>query len=565
MSFSDLPPETQYHILSFITSDHHRRAYRLVSKIWSEFINYSEFKIGLLLDTETDEFIRYFSQYEKPIGLKFTKTAHFITSAYQKPFSNPNLIREDQLLRAIENLTQLTSLELHLDAFKVPKRLTNLQHLSILYSMETKEDSESLLFSLPHLTSLSVPTFHLGTKFPPNLEKLSCDMIEFQAERTLEQNTRLTSLQGIFDKTLIRALPNLRQLDIKSSYIILNKDTPNLIPYLEDLCTSTFQPEWEFKHLTQLDIIAIGSPPPVKLTSKLAKLKVLKCHELDLEDCDMNIMKSLESCVIRDDDCNMKVLPKLNSEKITQLTIKATEDNFVDFAKFTNLVSLKMTLPGKSGPHPVPLTSLTKLILYYNAYPAKWMNGLQNLQDLSISPILNTRNFNELLDFEELQKLTVLRMRGSYDRIYVKNLTNLIQLEIESGPSQKNPPTLDIYGLSTLTNLTRLAFMSGSSYKALKNWTDLASLTNLRDLYLGAEQERGDGTNLAPLTNLTRLDYSTSDVRSLECLTKLSRLQILRVQGDQAKYIRQNIFPELPFCYDCVAFPEYKKERDPIK
>ncbi len=409
---------------------------------------------------------------------------------------------------------------------------------------------KAFLASLSHLTSLSAPTLHIATRFPPNLEKLNCDTIVITDGKSLELNTRLTSLTtSCYDPDLIQALPNLRKLrrgSIGAADEEMDKEMAAFLPYLEELSTSRFHRDWEFKCLTALQVICLDSHPPITMTSKLAKLKSLKCHRIDLEDIDMNVMQSLESCMIRDDNCAMKVLSKINSEKITQLTIKATEDNFSELAKFTNLVAMKLTLTSKIEPYPVPLTALTNLILLYDTCPTQWMAGLPNLADLSIEAVSNT--FNEQLDFEALQKLTVLRMSGCYDRINVMNLTNLLELEISS--LLKRPPMIEIHGLSTLTNLTRLIFIANNkSYQALKNWTDLASLTKLHQLSIKSEPEPGDGSKLTPLLNLTRLEYSTNNVQSLECLTKLTRLQKLVVQSDEQEYIRQNIIPKLPHCY----------------
>jgi len=138
MNIESLPIEVITSILSYFESDVQRQI-RRVCRLWFNVINYTHFTLGLILKSESDEFIKCFGRYNQPIGLRLTK-------------DNKNSFLSDRSVSKITALTQLTQL----DITTCRSKGISYRQLTNLISLKTKHIRQSDLQRLTNLTQLEL-------------------------------------------------------------------------------------------------------------------------------------------------------------------------------------------------------------------------------------------------------------------------------------------------------------------------------------------------------------------------------------------------------------------------
>ena len=526
-------------MLSFITNDTQRRHVRSVCQQWCDYINYNEFKIGVLLTSEVDEFSRCFGRYQKPIGLKFFRIGYICSMI--NGIANETILRSSDMFHSmLRSLTQLTALDLCVKDFEVPQELINLRSLTVISPLH--------IDTLSRLTNLrTLKTDSALTAIPTTLESLDLwDSTNYRLNKrqinTVVDNTysRLTELviSTTFWCEMQEPLTNLRKLSV---FEFISHTPINLMkcPSLEEFITSSGTlPNHYPSTLTKLHVFSKSSSEVVEINEELTQLKELQCSRAKFHN--INLMNSMVNCVVHND--NATLLELLDPQKVTKLKTTLTPENCHLFSCFTNLIDLDISLNEATTatmPYLVPLPCLKQMRLIYRKYPHQWMTQLPNLVDLQLER--SSQEFLESIDFDMMHQLTSLELIGGYyNSISIINLTNLLHLRIYNATA---PIALNIQGLSTATNLTSLSVkhlqLDSSSIRA--QYTELALLTNLRMLSL-RRTYGADITNIAELTKLQHLTFL--EVPAIENFTRLTRLQqIYHTTTNNA------ILKDLPFCY----------------
>jgi hypothetical protein len=523
INIDKLPNEVVAIILSYLGQQHQN--IRRVCRQWFDLVNYSHFKLGLILNSEIDDFIKCFSRYNKPIGL----TLH-------KDEDNSFLARRS--VTKITTLTQLTYLDIVCDDKGIAfGRLTNLK------SLKTKRITQHDLQQLTNLTKLELwrkiaieytdrrqlPTSLVSLRFPGyDAEENMSPSDRTQLKNLINQLPRVTKLFAYRGaESILKCTPNVQRL-ILQRYAVFPKNLfLTALYHLEAHSTSV--PHAQQTTLTKLTTF------DVDMREKWSIKCLTNLKELYMEygwTTSISSLTDLRSLNIKWADTDKLISSIRFPEKFTKLRVGSPSDIHVDLSAFTNLVELRLTGHYANTAFVASFYQLTRLAIR-SPWQHTYLNSLTKLEDLSVT--LQTKGDFPPYDLD-LRALTRLKnLQLSVEKVDLLTSINL------NAPQMENLTVLyyvwnkillvplTVHGCNTLTRVTSLV---GHFANPLLNFTDLLQLTALKQLKAWIP-EGEDLSLLTRLRKLTSLHINSFIKQDLVGPTTLQHLELTLDEEDR--------------------------------
>ncbi len=521
MSFTLLPTEIVSAILDLVTYNNERQARqsRAVNRQWNALINYSEFKIPILLPSDLDLFQQCFINRLEPFGLDIKNWAK---------------INPAQLERVLYNFTILTSLKVnqYLKSQNVETAL-DLSPLTRLQLLDARTISLKSLLSLSSLTSLQFFKSSADEPVNPtalktamqNIRHLQCDS---SIVLSAVNPKRVTSLGT--HSTLPYDWAEYENLKVsKSNTKHENRHEVIHSTSLEELEIYADELELNCPNLTYLQLLQPSCSIKLSHEHSLTQLKsfyFLDKRQMDLEKFEfLTNLQSLEHLTLvqlapnRNESVCSYASPHIHliPTTLTHLRLSQVSHNASVIRTWTHLESLVTIYTPKEDPEALfTLTNLTFLALTLRNYDTLgWskineLTRLKSLMHLQLfgSPPAET----DPIDVSPLTQLTALRQEQEIRIIGVSVLTSLIELQLWS----------DSANIEHLTRLTRLLTKSFPE----KNGIDQQRHSQLVMLEIHSISSQAQLDLVASLTSLTSLVMR--DIDLAVDTTALSRLTNLR-------------------------------------
>jgi Leucine-rich repeat (LRR) protein len=193
-------------------------------------------------------------------------------------------------------------------------------------------------------------------------------------------------------------------------------------------------------------------------------------------------------------------------------------------ASLTQLTELDLHLPGLVNITALStMTQLTKLTIAQTDFTdLSPLSALTHLKELTVSNSKELVDLTPLIALKGLSKLDLRGCRALTEISPLEHLTELTELDMGS--------CVRLVDISPLEHLTKLTYLD-LSYSMVANFDPLASLMNMRALYL-TQTSIVDIASLGGMTQLTHLylsfSYEVTDIAPLTGLTNLVVLDLSR-------------------------------------
>lgn len=520
-----------------------KRALRLASKNWWNFIRLDEFTIYFASQSTIPQIAQHFGQFYagQPIGLTFEKILEGRIESFP--------------VHHFATLTHLTSLLFNFrrGVLKKTESCTSLTTLTNLLTLS----SSGLHGSFTNLTSLEVSDIPGRASLPlyPNLRDLTINSRnEILDPFTLVGNpSRLTSMTVRIgyvqlaknSDNIVTKFSNLKSLHLRGN--ARQAQTPHFLQHLtslERLWTTFGTFEGDIYVLTRLTRLTLQRRPltatneTFEKLSELCNLKSLN-SEIFTNDEDYSFLRrltALECMATFAESMTGEGLTNLNSQKFTQLRLRNTGEHFnVDYlSDLTTLEILKIT-EGQQNQTPKSydglkclyrLHSLALRIITSDLGRFTVLDSLTGLTKLRFKPSLSWEE-NGIFNYRiltNLEKLTVSNLSTMAEDI--RFLTRLTSLRT----SNLSPDIVDLNFTALATLPLRKLVVIGHTPRQIYDL--VTKLTDLEFLEFTVHMEEVIGS-LSVLTKLTCLAIARSNLQGVH-LTKLTNLQMLRFQSQLA-------------------------------
>lgn len=537
-----LPNEVIAIILSYLGYQNHQ--IRQVCRLWFDLVDYSHFKLGLILSSEIDDFMKCFSRYNKPIGL----TLH-------KDQENSFIVHSS--VTKLAALTQLTYLDITgISAALSFRRLTNLKTLKTAWIAQ--ED----LQQLTNLTKLELRNNIIVTDSNQRILPTSLISLGFSGF-----NTGGSSLMGTMIHQQMLSLPHVTNLNINEGSGYLLNCAPNvrrltlrghaMVPsdlFLTALCELEAETSVSYAQRTTLTRLRTFNARAREWSVE----SLTNLRALDMEygwTTTVSPLTNLQSLDIKWGNALSLVESVRYPELLTRLRVNTQVELAVELTAFTNLVDLQLASKFAISSPLASFIHLTRLVVHGDLQYT-FLTKLTNLEVLCVETG-RRRGLIEPYDFD-LQALTRLKKLHiglarcdphqftsvSLNAPALENLTVLYA--IWESPEQAAP--LNLRGLHTLTRLTQL--VGRFSNQKLKyvhpcfSFADLVLLTTLKQLNIWIAANE-DLSLLTRLCHLTSLNITSKVNQDLALPTKLQYLTLIVSKEEKSDW-QARLEPKLP-------------------
>lgn len=531
---------------------------RRVCKKWLNWVNITDFTIGLVFGHELNEITEWFSKYQTSFGLNFAKASiHTIRTDQYAPLTalsnltsliiaNKNqAVSDGKDPTFLATMTNLEQLDIHMVSTATITSLTNLKKLATgvfiikdYYADEQILDEEIKL-NLPFLESASFHAIN-AEDLPPlvsdgsRLTHLSLYRYKNIQQNYLDQFTNLKTLQINAQKIyyftenynyaysmlfkLDRPLPSLESLTTNTDLTFF--DTMLKLTYLE-INPNTYSKNYTSMYFKDVEL--------------LTNLRVLKLREVD-HDLDLSRLKQLSSLHLFKQLKHVfsfnTTLGSVSIDKLKELKLQnLDQDQSVSpISKFSNVINLDISFSTTGAAKDtadlspiMTLTNLTRLVvLIGGGSPGSLnitINGISKLgNSLRTLSIFNrtgkiSEGLEELKCLKHLNSLEVVSLANDLD---IRGISALESLKINANNFN--------YNKEDLKYLTHL-----SLEMPLQNWSDLSHMTSLEsfELRIVPLEQPEALLELTALKNLKTVFLPNSTWH--DNLTKLSQLHTFKL------------------------------------